>query len=240
MENSIKVGIVIADNDEYTPLLPYVERFGGKPSSVFGLLGHEFLMPAKNGTLHIHAVLCGTGKVNAATATAFLIDRGANMILNTGLSGGLSGVRRGDIVLADRLLEHDFDLQCLGYKLAEKPGQEYIYTADERLNRHFMNLFPELLSGTMVCGDCFVSDDALRERLKSEFSAVACDMESAAAAYPAHLGGVPFCAVRRISDDAGDDAKESYRAMYSLAESCLLDLVLKGLSALDVLEFSKN
>lgn len=239
MENTLKVGLVIADNDEYSPLLSYVKRYEGKPLPVFGLVGHTFSMPAKNGTLDIHAVLCGTGKVNAATATAFLIAQGANIIVNTGLSGGLSGVRRGDIVLADRLLEHDFDLQCLGYKLAEKPGQQYIYSADKRLNSHFISQFPELFGGTMVCGDCFVSDDGLKKRLKSEFSAIACDMESAAAAYPAYLAGVPFCAVRRISDDAGNDAKESYRAMNSLAESCLIDLVLKGLSTLDVLSFLK-
>ncbi len=234
MEKVLNIGLVIADKDEYSPILNYVKKYGGEAVDIFGLKTHIFSMPIVGGICRIHSILCGTGKVNAATATAFLIDRGAEVIVNLGLSGGISGVARGDVVLATRLLEHDFDLMCLGYKLAEKPGQQYIYSANDKLNAHFKKLFPEIKEGAMVTGDCFVSDPVLRDKLKNEFSAVACDMESAAVAYVCHISGVPFAAVRRISDDAGEDATTDYRSMNTLAESYNMDIVMQGISQLNI------
>jgi len=239
MDKILNIGLVIADPDEYSPITSYVEKFQGEEHSLFGLKCHSFVMPISDGNCRITSVLCGTGKVNAATATAFIIDRGADVIINTGLSGGVSGVSRGDIVLATKLLEHDFDLMCLGYAFAEKPSQEYIYSADEKLNAIYEGMCPSIKKGTMVAGDRFVNDSALRDKLKSEFCAIACDMESAAAAYVCHITDTPFAAVRRISDDAGEEATESYRSMNELAESCLLDIVLKGISRISSVDFQR-
>ena len=238
MEKLLNVGLVIADPDEYSPILEYVKKYEGEEKTLFGLKCHSFTMPIKDGKCVITSILCGTGKVNAATAAAFLIDRGVEVIINTGLSGGISKVSRGDIVLATTLLEHDFDLMCLGYGFGEKPSQEYIYSASEKLNSLYEALYPEIKKGTMVTGDCFVSDSILREKLKNEFGAVACDMESAAVAYVCHISGTPFAAVRRISDDAGEEATGDYRSMNSLAESCLLDIVLNGISRLNIADFN--
>ena len=237
MDKSLNIGLVIADPDEYSPIMQYVENYNGVEQPLFGLKSHSFKMPIANGECTVTSILCGTGKVNAATATAFLIDRGVNVIINTGLSGGVSGVARGDIVLATNLLEHDFDLMCLGYKFAEKPSQEYIYSANAKLNAVYENLYPSIKKGTMVAGDRFVNDSVLRDKLKTEFNAVACDMESAAAAYVCHITGTPFAAVRRISDDAGEEAAGDYRSMNDLAESCLLDIVLNGISRINSADF---
>lgn len=239
MEKMLSVGLVIADPDEYSPILQYVEKFGGKEKDIFGLKSHSFIIPIVGGDCLVTSILCGTGKVNAATATALLIDRGVEIIINSGLSGGISSVSRGDIVLATNLMEHDFDLTCLGYKFAEKPSQEYVYKASEKLNKVYESISKGIKKGTMVTGDCFVSDSSLREKLKNEFGAIACDMESAAVAYVCHISKTPFVAVRRISDDAGEDATESYRTMNDLAESCLLDIVIKGISMMNTDDFKK-
>lgn len=237
MDKMLKIGLIIADPDEYSPILNYVEKFGGKEQPLFGLKSHSFVMPAKDGNCEIVSILCGIGKVNTATATTLLVDRGIDIIINTGLSGGVSSVSRGDIVLATRLLEHDFDLTCFGYAFAEKPSQEYIYSANEKLNAIYEELSPSIKKGTMVAGDRFVNDSELRNKLKNEFGAVACDMESAAAAYVCHITNTPFAAVRRISDDAGEEATDAYRSMNELAESCLLDIVLKGISRINIADF---
>ncbi len=239
MEKMLSVGLVIADPDEYSPILQYVEKFSGEEKTIHGLRSHSFIMPVVDGKCLVTSILCGTGKVNAATATAFLVDRGADIIINTGLSGGISSVSRGDIVLATTLLEHDFDLTCLGYGFAEKPSQEYIYTADDKLNKVYESMHSQIKKGTMVTGDCFVSNSALRDKLKNEFGAIACDMESAAVAYVCHISKTPFAVVRRISDDAGEDATEDYRSMNDLAESCLLDIVLGGISCFNSADFKK-
>lgn len=216
MEN-INIGIIIADSDEFSPLENKILSMGAKQTDICGRKAYEF----KIGSATVSAVLCGIGKVNAAVAATALAERGAEILLNCGLSGGISGIARGEICLPDRFLEHDFDLTGLGYKRCEKPSQEYIYTADEGLVKILKKIFPCARVGTAVSGDCFVSDAVLRDALKNEFSAMSCDMETAAIAYVARTYGIKFASVRRISDDAGNDAAGDYRELNVLAEDVL-------------------
>ncbi len=218
MEN-VKIGIVIADSDEFLPLENKMDKLSGKEITVAGRKAYNF----KIGSADITAVLCGIGKVNAAVAATVLADSGADILLNCGLSGGISGVKRGDICIPDRFLEHDFDLSGLGYKRCEKPSQEYIYTADKALVDILKKIIPSARIGTAVSGDCFVSDAELRLTLKNEFSATSCDMETAAIAYVAYSYGIRFASVRKISDDAGNDAADSYRELNILAEDVLIE-----------------
>ena len=52
-------------------------------------------------------------------------------------------------------------------------------------------------------------------------------METAAVAYVCLAAQIPFAVIRKISDDAGDNAEESYRDMNELQESQLVDIVMK-------------
>lgn len=122
----------------------------------------------------------GIGKVNAATATASLIDNGCNVILNYGLSGGVSGIHIGEISVPDVFLEHDFDLTPLGFKLCEKPSQNYIYHANEKLLDIFVKTLGGAKVGCAVCGDRFISDEKVRSFVKENFNAMSCDMETGA------------------------------------------------------------
>ena len=54
---------------------------------------------------------------------------------------------------------------------------------------------------------------------------MSCDMETAAIAYVCEYCDIPFLAVRRVSDDAGSDAKEAYREMNISDETLLYDYV---------------
>ena len=60
-------------------------------------------------------VLCGIGKVAAATTAAVLLcEFKVDCIVLTGVAGGLgAGVRVGDMVVADSLLQHDMDCSPL-------------------------------------------------------------------------------------------------------------------------------
>lgn len=229
MKNIIKIGMVIADTMEYLPLDAYVKKHGGRECDFFTRKGH-FLSFTENGrTVEIHAVLCGIGMVNATAAASFLIAEGADIIINTGLSGGISGVRRGDITMPTTLIEHDFDLTPLGFEKGVKPEQNSVYEADKQLTQHYLKLFSSIICGPMVCGNGFVCGENNRRDLFLRYNTVSCDMESAAVAYVCTLAGVKFIAVRRISDDAGDNANTLYREMNDLAETDLVDIVFKGI-----------
>ena len=101
----MKIGIIVADIDEYKPLENYIEKGDFEVYSFLGRKGHKFCV---NDT-EVISILCGIGKVNATAAAMHLVDVGCDYILNFGLSGGISGVRRGDISIPTRFLEHDFD-----------------------------------------------------------------------------------------------------------------------------------
>ena len=224
-----KIGIIVADDMEYAPFVPIAEKYGAKADTLLGRQCHRFSLTKGDNKFDVMTVHCGIGKVNAAAATAFAIKEGCDYIINTGLSGGINHIGRGMITLPDRLLEYDFDLTVLGYKFAEKPQQEYIYKADDRLNAIFTELCPDVKIGAMVTGDRFVSDSRLKAELIERFDAVSCDMESAVVASVCHAAGIPFTAVRRISDDAGETAGETYKEMNDLAEATLAEIVMAGL-----------
>lgn len=218
----IKIGIVIADSDEFLPLEKKMAELGGREIKVCSRKAYEF----KIGNAEVTAVLCGIGKVNAAVAATALAEKGNDILLNCGLSGGISGVCRGQLTVPNRFLEHDFDLTGLGYKRCEKPQQEYIYEADKELLEQLRSVCPEAKVGTAVSGDCFVSNKELRDELKNEFSAMSCDMETAAIAYVAKAYSVKFASLRKISDDAGNDAVGDYKQLNELAEDGLIVAIL--------------
>lgn len=230
--NNLKIGIVVADNDEYKPLESFIKNLEYSEYAFLGRIGHRFFINGEKGRAEVVSLLCGIGKVNASAAAMHLVDIGCNVILNFGLSGGISGVRRGDLCLCNRFLEHDFDLTGIGYKPCEKPSQKYIYDADINLIDIFKNILPDVKCGTAVTGDRFVCDEDLRISLKNSFDAMSCDMETAAIAYVCDFSDVPFLSLRRISDDAGADAVETYREMNSLAEAVLSDLIVDYIKAL--------
>ena len=229
MINEIKVGLVIADDMEYAA---WEELIGteAQRQDFFARKGHRLIKTVNNKKYIVDSILCGIGMINATAAAMYLVDNGAEILLNYGLSGGISGVKRGDDVVGISFLEHDFDLVCCGFKKCEKPAQEYIYYSDEQLTKKLLKIGDTKKSGNMASGDKFVSDAVLRDTLKNEFSVSCCDMETAGIAYVANLTKTPFATLRRASDDAGDDAIEDYRdmnqkPMISLAKD-ILNLII--------------
>ena len=227
MKNHLNIGCVIADIDEFTPLYDKREQLAAEEISVFKRKGLRFKFKKGEKSLTITALHCGIGMVNAASFTTHLIDSGADIILNAGLSGGISNIARGEIMCADKYIEHDFDLTPLGYAPCQKPGQEYIYSADNKLLTIAKKLFPEIKTGTAVSGDSFISNDEKKQYFKDTFGAMSCDMESAAIASVCYSTDTPFLSIRRVSDDAGDTAADSYVSMNSLREAVLCDLLIE-------------
>ena len=139
MDSNVKkkiLGLAFADEMEYAPFLAYAQQQGFQAEEKRGNTGLVMTLQEGDRQLEIHAVQCGIGKVNAASAVSFLIaDNGAQMVCNAGLSGAVSGLRRGDLVAGTTYVECDFDLSAIGVPAGQKPGQEWVYQADETLLR---------------------------------------------------------------------------------------------------------
>lgn len=225
--DKLKIGVVVADVEEYKPLLALWQEFSISDNIKLNRDNNTYLLKTENAEAVVMGINCGIGKVNAACAATHLIDLGCNVILNYGLSGGINGVRRGEIVVANRFLEHDFDLTTIGYKPCEKPRQKYIYDADVNLLKIVKNIYPNIKCGTAVCGDRFICSAEDRDFFKNNFDAMSCDMETAAIASVCDMFSVPFIALRRISDDAGESAVDSYNDMNTSGETVLTDIFNK-------------
>jgi adenosylhomocysteine nucleosidase len=169
---------------------------------------------------HLHgqevvAVLSGIGKVAAATTATALIERfGAQRIVFTGVAGGLApGVDRGDVVVAEAFLQHDLDASPL-FPRYEVPlyGTDRFAT-DAALTQQLAAAVRQALHGAHlhrglgVSGDRFVASAAESQALQQALpEALAVEMEGAAFAQVCHDYGVPFAAVRTVSDRADDEA----------------------------------
>ena len=223
-----KIGIVVADYDEYAPFLESAKVYNPQSYNYFNRLAVQFDIE-NTGVVCIN---CGIGKVNAATAATHLADIGCTYILNFGLSGGISGVHRGEIVLPDKFLEHDFDLTGIGYKPCEKPSQKYIYEVDNKLLEKAQSAIGECVHGTAVCGDRFICNKNDSNFLRKTFGATTCDMETAAIASVCDMADIPYLSLRRVSDDAGEDAYANYSEMNTGDGQTLSEVFLKVLEAI--------
>jgi adenosylhomocysteine nucleosidase len=192
-------------------------------SAVLALLPDEHRQVAGNrefwvGHLHgqeVVAVLSRIGKVAAATTAAVLIERfKVDRIVFTGVAGGLAaGVNRGDVVIADSFLQHDLDASPI-FPRYEVPlyGTDRFGTDEaltEQLVRAVRRALPgsHLHRGLVVSGDRFVSSAVECQALQRALpEALAVEMEGAAFAQVCRDYGMPFAAVRTVSDRADDEA----------------------------------
>ena len=187
------------------------------------------------GELHGQSVvlaLSRIGKVAAATTATALIERfNVTRIVFTGVAGGLApGVQVGDVVVASGFVQHDMDASPI-FPRYELPlyGRSLI-ACDEVLSALLFEATYVYMTGAeaasdaqdgvmahrvhrglIASGDRFVSaaaeSTALRRALQSAgHEALAVEMEGAAVAQVCLDYGVPFAAIRTISDRADDQA----------------------------------
>ena len=156
---------------------------------------------------------CGVGKVAAAMcAEAMILRFGVTALLNTGVAGGLAdGLVVGDVVVADRVVQHDMDTSAIGDPVGLISGLNLVYIeTDGALSAALAAASREAglhtVTGTVASGDLFVAKDADKARIKGQFDAAACEMEGASIGQVAYTNGVPFAVLRAISD--GGDGME--------------------------------
>lgn len=175
---------------------------------------------------------CGIGKVNAAVGCALLIERFTpDFVINSGSAGGIAaGLSFGDVVVSQALLYHDVDVTAFGYERGQLPGQPARFAADPALadlaDRAIDELkaegrLPAELSrrrGLIASGDEFMHDPQRIAALRGHFPDLAAvEMEGAALAHTCALFGVPFLAIRALSDIAGEESPMKFDEFLPIA-----------------------
>ena len=151
---------------------------------------------------------CGVGKVNAARTTQILIDNfDIEYVINVGTAGSLNdNIEIGDLVIAEKLVQHDFDITGFGHEKGYISGSGKYFYSDKSLIQKAKLTIEEMNEkfnqhvGIIATGDVFVQDINVKNIIKEEFNAECVEMEGAAIAQVCTLDKVPFIVIRAISD----------------------------------------
>ena len=171
-------------------------------------------------------VKCGMGKVNAGICAHTLIhDFGCTKIINTGVAGSLDAqIDIGDVVVSVDAVQHDFDVEVLGFAKGEIPYTGlYAFSADESLRAAAVdavkNAAPDfhVFEGRVCSGDQFISTSEQKEKIVSDFGGMCCEMEGAAIAQACYLNHTPFVVIRAISDNPDKTEIVDYKAFEAQA-----------------------
>ncbi len=225
----LDIGIIGAMADEVEMLVALLED--KKEEKISGICFCR-------GTLYGKSVVvakCGIGKVFAALcAEAMIIKYAPRLLVNTGVGGGIAkNLHTTDIVIADKLCQHDMDTSPLGDPKGMISGINRIFfecdaRAVEVIKKNADARGFNAVIGTIATGDKFISKKEEADALASEFGAAACEMEGGAIAHAAFVNNTPFAVIRAISDNADEGASLSYADFLKIAvkNSAMLTLDL--------------
>ena len=166
----------------------------------------------------------GVGKVNAAAITeAMILKYSPDFVINTGVAGTLSSkLNIGDVAISKDVVEHDMDTSPLGDPKGFISGLNVVkMEADKRIIEMFSIVLTELNInfeiGTIASGDQFINSSEIKEKIRSEFNGICCEMEGASIGHVCTINNVPFCVLRAISDGADDSSHMSYEQFCDIA-----------------------
>lgn len=237
----IKIGVISALSEEQTGLIKQMQDAitfqRGMRNYVSGCLwGIESV-----------CVLSRIGKVAVAATTATLIESfGVTHIIFTGVAGAAAtGIRIGDIVVANQLVQHDMDasplfprfevpLTGLSHFYSDKHlssllcqasrqfiNQEFLETISEAHREEFLIDRPLVHEGLIASGDQFISTALSLKKINDSLPDVlAVEMEGAAVAQVCFEFGIPFAVVRTISDNANENSPVDFVQFLEKIAAC--------------------
>ena len=206
-----KIGVIFAMKEELDEVLKQVDI-----KNEFNVFGLDFYNVVFKDTECI-LVECGVGKVNAARTTQIMIDvMKVDYIINVGVAGGVSNsLNVCDIVIGEKLVQHDFDITAFDHAKGYIPNVGVYLNSDEyllRIAEKEKESFNEtnFHKGVIASGDIFCTSEKMSKKINEKFNALCVDMEGASIAQVAYLSGVPFLVVRSISDIPNNNNKITY------------------------------
>lgn len=198
-----KVGIIVAMQEELEEILNIMNDIEEKEIYEISFIS------GKIEDTEVVVVKSGVGKVNAARTTQILIDKlNVKSVINVGSAGALNPfLNIGDIVIADKLIQHDFDITAFDHDKGYITGVgDYIYSNDELVKKlqntvnKIENKAYKVITGVIASGDIFCTDINMKNKIYSKFNAECVEMEGAAIAQVCYLDKISFVVLRSISD----------------------------------------
>lgn len=179
---------------------------------------------------HVVVVKCNVGKVNSARVCQMMIDNfDIKLIINVGTAGSVDNrLDIGNIVVANKLVQYDFDVTPFGRKLGEIEN----IGEDIWVKKELLDLFSdmEVHIGCIASGDKFIVNNEEKNNIRKIFEALCIEMEGASIAQVCLLDDIPFLVVRSITDKLDGSSKiefEEFLESSSKQVASILKQVIK-------------
>lgn len=197
----IDIGLIAAMPEEIAPFLRQLKDVRRYRS------GRCNLYRFRTSSVSACLIESGMGPANATDAASRLIaDSSPSAILNFGFAGAITPeLKVGDIVIADRLLFF----------------HEGLFSEQQWLTSGLPSFGPHLQRAAFITTSRITDKRSLAGRLPVGIKQALVEMETAAAAKVAAAAGIPFMAIRAISDPADEELG------FTLDEFCDKGLNLK-------------
>ena len=226
-----KLAIMGAMEEEIEPLLEY---FTDIEQTQFA---DNVYYEAKYNELDVVIAYSKIGKVFASLTAATMIEKfGCDTLLFSGVAGAINPeLQIGDLIIADKLCQHDLDITAFGHPHGFVPGGKVFVETDATLREVALSVAQEngikLIEGTIATGDQFVHSTQRKDFIESTFKADALEMEGASVAVVCDALNVPCFIFRAISDaadmDAGFDFDEFLKSSAKTSASFLMKIIDK-------------
>lgn len=220
------IGIITAIDEEFNAIKDIMQDV--EKNTVYEL---EFLKGIINNKKYI-LVKCGIGKVNSARTTQILIDKfDIEYIINTGSAGGLSNnLQIGDIVVGEKMVQHDFDTTVFGHEKGYISDTGKFFDSDINLIKNCKNIKIDgikIVFGNIGSGDIFCTDIKMKEKIHKKFGCDCVEMEGAAIAQVCYLNKIPFIVIRSISDIPNGENHIDFNKFIEAASKNCAEFILK-------------
>ena len=218
------VGIIFAMKEELDALKEIINIT--KEYQIFDLIFYEGNLNNKKCIM----VESGVGKVNASRVTQVLIDNfKVDYVFNIGVAGGVdSSLKVGDIVIGEKLVQHDFNITAFNHERGYVPKVGMYLYPDTYLVKLAKENIEQAKIGVIASGDIFCVDEKMTSKINQKFKALCVEMEGAAIGQTCYLCGVPFLVIRSVSDIPNNDNVITYEE-FLLMSSKKVALAMKNL-----------
>ena len=205
------IGIIVAEEKELLALLEVIQT--KEEIKIFEKVFYKGRIENKE----VIVVKSNVGKVNSARVCQILIDKfNPNMIINIGTAGSVDNrLEIGDVVVADRLYQYDFDVTPFGRKIGEIENIGEYIKVDSNLLKLFNGL--DIVIGSIASGDKFVVNIEEKNNIRNIFNALCIEMEGASIAQVCYLCKVPFLVIRSITDKLDGSSKIDFETFLELS-----------------------
>lgn len=226
-----KLAIMGAMEEEIEPLLSYFDNV-----KIIDYADNKYYEVNYNG-LDIVIAYSKIGKVFASLTASTMIQKfGCDTLLFSGVAGGINpALKIGDLIIADKLCQHDLDITAFGHPYGFVPGGSVLIDTTKELRDLAIKVAKEneinVIEGTIATGDQFVHSTERKKFVQKTFNADALEMEGASVAVVCDSLDVPFFILRAISDvadmDAGFDFDEFLKSSAKNSADYLIQIINK-------------